>query len=497
MTKKKLRWGILGVAKINDRLLPAFGKAANAELCAIASRALDRAQAAAAAARIPTAYGSYEALLDDPAIEAVYNPLPNTLHAEWTRKAAERGKHILCEKPLCPTADEAGRLVEFCRASGVTLMDGFMWPHHLRTARLRKFLDDGGIGEVRRVSGTFTFPLWPRDAARPANIRLRPDLAGGSLLDVGCYPVFGIRWALGAEPVRVYAAARYEHGVDVEMNGLLWFADGRTAMFDCGFTLPLRDWLEITGSKGVVRVPEMWIPPRRAVFEIYGEGRGEAREVVVEGEDQIVHMLEDFGRAVFRREPVNPPAAQPEEAVRTLRVLDALGVGKASIPLIFLRRPGHKSIALGAGLLTRRPHSLGQIQHPPAALAHDEIPLRQIIIILCRDLRITGRAGAAMDRGHTVLALGRDQPVVHRPDCRRQRSLHLADLLPSFFELLGITRLAGVAVALELGHFFPDLLERFLQLRQASGLLLALAHGVEDFVFDLLHFFPGRVDLVL
>jgi predicted dehydrogenase len=319
MTKKKLRWGVLGVAKINDRLLPAFARAANAELGAIASRSLAKAQAAAAAAGIPTAYGSYEALLDDPAIDVVYNPLPNILHGEWTRKAAERGKHILCEKPLCPTADEARRLVEFCRARGVTLMEGFMWPHHPRTARLRKFLDGRGIGEVRRVSGTFTFPMRPLD---PANIRLRPDLAGGSLLDVGCYPVFGIRWALGAEPVRVYATARYEHGVDIEMSGLLWFADGQTAAFDCGFTLPQRGWLEIAGTKGVVRVPEMWIPLRRATFEIHGEGRGEPQEVVIEGEDQIVHMLEDFGRAVLRGEPVQPP---PEEAVRTLRVLEALG----------------------------------------------------------------------------------------------------------------------------------------------------------------------------
>src|SRR5262245_23215960 len=123
MTKDKLRWGILGVAKINERLLPAFAKAANAELRAIASRSPERAQAAAEAAGIPTAHGGYEALLDDPDVDAVYNPLPNTLHAEWTMKAAERGKHVLCEKPLCPTAPEAQRLVEFCRAKGVQLMD--------------------------------------------------------------------------------------------------------------------------------------------------------------------------------------------------------------------------------------------------------------------------------------------------------------------------------------------------------------------------------------
>jgi D-xylose 1-dehydrogenase (NADP+, D-xylono-1,5-lactone-forming) len=317
-TTTKLRWGILGVAHINERLLPSFAKAANAELRAIASRSHERAGAAARAAGIPTAHGNYEALLDDPNIDAVYIPLPNTLHDEWTRKAAERGKHVLCEKPLCPSAAEAEQLVRFCRDQGVRLMDGFMWPHHPRTARLRQFLHEGGIGEVRRVAGAFTYPMRPFD---PGNIRLRPELAGGSLLDVGCYPVFGIRWAFGAEPVRAFATARYEHGVDVEMRGLLWLADGRTAAFDCGFTLPLRQWLEITGTAGVVRVPEMWLPGPRATFLVEHEGRA-VEEVVVDGEDQIRHMIEHFGQAVLEDEPVRPP---PDEAVRTLRVLDALG----------------------------------------------------------------------------------------------------------------------------------------------------------------------------
>lgn len=314
---KKLRWGILGVARINDRLLPAFAQAANAELRAIASRSLDRAQAATKAAGIPTAHGSYEALLDDPAIDAIYIPLPNSLHAEWTLKAAEHGKHVLCEKPLAGTAAEAQRMADFCRSKGVHLMDGFMWPHHPRTQRLRQFIDSGGIGEVRRVAAAFTFRLQPFDGN---NIRLQPALAGGSLLDVGCYPVYAIRWAFGAEPVRVYATARHQFGVDVEMSGLLWLADGRLGAFDCGFTLPYRGWLEITGSEGSLWVPDIWLPPRRAAFEVRREGRP-VQEAVVEGEDQIVHMLQNFGQAVLQGQPVQPP---PEEAVRTLRVLDAL-----------------------------------------------------------------------------------------------------------------------------------------------------------------------------
>src|SRR5207244_962995 len=138
---KKVRWGILGAAKINNLVLPSMARAANAELRAIASRSLDKAQAAAKAGNIPVAHGSYEALLDDPNIDAIYNPLPNHLHAEWTRKAAERGKHVLCEKPLAPTAAQAQELVDFCRARKVCLMDGFMWPHHPRTAKVRQLID--------------------------------------------------------------------------------------------------------------------------------------------------------------------------------------------------------------------------------------------------------------------------------------------------------------------------------------------------------------------
>jgi D-xylose 1-dehydrogenase (NADP+, D-xylono-1,5-lactone-forming) len=316
-TTAKLRWGILGVARINERLLPGFARAARADLRAIASRSPDRAREAARAAGIAAAYGSYEELLANPGIGAIYIPLPNTLHAEWTRRAAEHGKHVLCEKPLTPTAAEAAELIAFCRSRGVQLLDGFMWPHHPRTARLRQMLDAGVIGAVRRVSGTFTFPMRPLD---PKNIRLQPGLAGGSLLDVGCYPVYGIRWAFGAEPVRAFARARYEFGVDVEMDGIVRLADGRVGTFDCGFTLPLRQRLEITGTEGVIEVHEMWVPAARATFTVRREGRAD-EQVAVEGEDQIVHMLDGFSGAVLSGEPVRPAA---EEAVRTLRVLDAL-----------------------------------------------------------------------------------------------------------------------------------------------------------------------------
>jgi predicted dehydrogenase len=202
-------------------------------------------------------------------------------------------------------------------------MDGFMWPHHPRTHRLRQFLDEGSIGTIQRVSGSFTFKLEP---LAPSNIRLQPELAGGSLLDVGCYPVYGIRWAFGTEPVRVFATARYQNDVDVEMNGLLYFANGRMAAFDCGFTLPLRGWLEITGSDGVVRIPDMWVPTDPATFEVHRDEH--PTEVVsIASEDQIAHMIDDFNDAILHGKPVYPA---PDEAVKTLRVLDALAASARS-----------------------------------------------------------------------------------------------------------------------------------------------------------------------
>jgi D-xylose 1-dehydrogenase (NADP+, D-xylono-1,5-lactone-forming) len=314
---RTLRWGVLGVARVLNRLRPAFQASRTATPAAIASRCLGKARAAAHDHGFERAYGSYKELLSDPQIDAVYIPLPNALHAEWTIKAAEQGKHVLCEKPLCPTAAEAADVVAYCRAQGVRVMDGFMWPHHPRTHQVRRMLDDGVIGEVRRVTTAFTFRMDPVD---PKNVRLRPDLAGGSLLDVGCYTVAAIRWAMGADPVRVFARARHAHGVDIEGSATLLFPGDRVAAFDCGFTLPYRAWLEVVGSLGTIRIPRMWAPPPRATWEVEVNGQPPV-EHAVEGEDQIVRMLDEFAAAVWEG---RDPRPGPDEAVKTLRALDAV-----------------------------------------------------------------------------------------------------------------------------------------------------------------------------
>lgn len=312
----KVKWGILGVAKINERWLPGFRQATNAELVAIASRDVAKARQAAGDCGIPKSYGRYEDLLADPEIEAVYIPLPNSLHAEWVRKAADAGKHVVCEKPLAPTAADAADAIAYCRSKGRRLMDGFMWPHHDRAARIRKLIDAGSIGDVQSVCGAFTFQL----DLSPDNIRLQPKMGGGSLLDVGCYPVYGIRWAMGAEPVRVFATAQMVHGVDAAMKGILFFADGRSAAFDCGFTLPMRQWFEIIGTNGVIFVHDMWLPDSRARIVIqHGEQAVESFEVG--GGDQIAAMIDEFCNAIREN---REPSPNIDEAVKTLRVMDAL-----------------------------------------------------------------------------------------------------------------------------------------------------------------------------
>jgi predicted dehydrogenase len=195
-------------------------------------------------------------------------------------------------------------------------MDGFMWPHHPRTAKIKAMLKQGQIGDPLRVHGVFTFFMEDLECS---NVRLYPEMGGGGLLDVGCYPIFGIRWAMESEPISVYAKAQYHRGVDVAMTGILNFADGRVASFDCGFTLPVRMGFEIVGSEGVLNIPNFWLPEQHAGFSIQRNGNLEHHHVP--GFDQIALMHDHFSQAILNNTAVMPEAM---EAVKTLRVLDAL-----------------------------------------------------------------------------------------------------------------------------------------------------------------------------
>ena len=255
----KLRWGILSTAKINNALISPIKWAGRSELVAVASRNLERATAYAKEKDIPKAHGSYEALLADPEIDVVYISLPNTLHREWTIKAAEAGKHVLCEKPIVPTMAELDQVEAAAKANDVTVFEAFMYLHHPQTLKIKEMIQSGQLGELQLINSWFAYYLSPEDSN---NIRLNPELAGGSLWDVGVYPnSLAIVMAGAGAPVEVSAnQMKGETGVEVVMTGQMKFSNGVMAQISSGFRSPFREGAHIVGSRGLIQVSEPWKP---------------------------------------------------------------------------------------------------------------------------------------------------------------------------------------------------------------------------------------------
>jgi len=308
----RVNWGVLGCSGFARSVaLPALSAARGARIHAIASRDLERARETADLFRARRAYGAYEDLLADAAVDAVYIPLPNSLHAHWAVRAIDAGKHVLCEKPLAATRGEAARVADAAARRGVQAMEAFMWRFHPQHDFAVQRIREGAIGVVRLVRAAFTFVI-----AREPNIRLNSALGGGSLLDVGCYPVSAARLYFGAEPVRAYARSRIdaEYGVDMATAGVLEFEQGE-ALIDCGFDLPYRADLEICGERGVIQVPAAWLPPEQAHIVVNGETQ--AFGVC----NQYVQEFEHFSRCVRNEEP---PRFGIEDAVQQARVIEAV-----------------------------------------------------------------------------------------------------------------------------------------------------------------------------
>ena len=266
-----IRFGVLGTAKITRRLDPAIREAGNAELRAIASRELNRAAEWARQHGIDQVYGSYQELIDADDIDAIYMPLPPSMHHEWTIKAAEAGKHILCEKPLALSTADAEEMAAICREHQVQLMDGVMWVHHPRTAAMKQIVDAGDFGPLRRLTSGFSINMMEE---LRGNFRLEPELGGGSLWDLGYYCVRAALWAFEDLPVRVFASARFNGGgVDLNLSALMWFEDDRIASIDCGFDTSFRTWIEVAGAGGSL-VCDRFTPsprwPQRTVLRPQG-----------------------------------------------------------------------------------------------------------------------------------------------------------------------------------------------------------------------------------
>ena len=332
-----VRWGILGTARIATKVGRAIQNARGSKLTAVASRDLRRARSwiAEHTAAQPTttdaknflpadagvlACGSYLELLQNPEIDAVYIPLPPALHGEWACRAAEHGKHVLCEKPLALNYVEACRMADACRQANRQLMDGVMWYHHDRTAAMRSLLDAAELGTLRHVTCAFSFNALADMAGD--NIRFQSDLGGGVLGDVGWYCVTAALWAFGDLPERVFATARYERGVDVSLSAILWFSGGRTASFQCGFDAVWRKWFEIAGTNGSI-VCDDFVNPwdvAKARFWFH-TSQAQATQHVHPDCIQEVRMVETFCDIVRsgRLEP-----RWPEVSLSTQRVCDAI-----------------------------------------------------------------------------------------------------------------------------------------------------------------------------
>lgn len=317
-TKDELRWGVIGTANIGRvAVIPAIQASSNGVLLAIASRDEGKARKFAEASGVPRHFGSYEALLADADIDAVYVPLPNSLHKEWTIKAAEAGKHILCEKPLAPSAAECREMAKAAEVNSVTLMEAFMYRFHPRTQRVLEMVQDGRLGELRMIRSTFTFRL-----QRPDDIRLNPELGGGALMDVGCYCVNVSRTLAAAEPVAVQAAGHWgAHGVEEQLAGTLFFAGGLIAQFDCALTMERCEGYEVAGTEGYLRVPSAFLPGTDDV--VIHEHRGRAGETShsVNGADEYRLMVEHFADCALN---ARSPRYTAAEAARNMRVIEGL-----------------------------------------------------------------------------------------------------------------------------------------------------------------------------
>ena len=307
------RFGIISTAHINRLLIPGAHASDKVELIAVASRDQSRAEAYARDWDIERAYGSYDALLADPDVEAVYISLPNTMHCEWSIRAVEAGKHVLCEKPLSRHPEDVEEAFDAAERAGRLLSEAFMYRHNPQTARLAELVRDGAVGELRLIRSTFSYSLYDAE-----NIRLRTDVEGGSLMDVGCYCVSGSR-LLAGEPESVFGQAYVgPSGTDWVFTGAMRFPGDVLAQFDCGTALPERDELEAIGSEGSLFLDDPW-HCRKPVIELR---RGdEVERIALDPVDSYRLELENLSDAIRGQAPL---LLGREDAVAQARALEAL-----------------------------------------------------------------------------------------------------------------------------------------------------------------------------
>jgi xylose dehydrogenase (NAD/NADP) len=293
MANKVLNWGLLSTARINRALITPLRASNRNQLTAVASRTQESADQYAREWQIARAHGSYEALLADPEIDVIYNSLPNRFHAEWTIKAVEAGKHVLCEKPLALNTDEVDAVQAAARKHGRVVMEAFMYRHHPQTLKVLELVKSGSLGTLKLVRGSFSFFL-----SREGDVRLDPALGGGSIWDIGCYPINYTRSILGENPLEVFGwQVTSPTGIDEVFVGQLRFDHNVYTQFDCSFVIPLRWSMEIAGSEGTLNIPSPFKP---GLDEKIYLTRGDQTETInIPGQELYIGEVENMADAIL------------------------------------------------------------------------------------------------------------------------------------------------------------------------------------------------------
>ena len=316
----KVKWGVLSTAKIGTvQVIPAMQQADHCEIAAICSRNLDRAQAAADELGIARAYGSYEELLADPDIQAVYNPLPNHLHVEWSIKALEAGKHVLCEKPIGLTSDEGQQLVAASQQHpSLKLMEAFMYRHHPQWVRAKSIVQNGGVGELRTINSVFSY--FNNDGG---NIRNQADIGGGGLMDIGCYPISLSRFVFDAEPERTLGVVEYdpEFQTDRLASAILDFGSSGTSTFTCSTQLVPYQRVNILGTTGRVEIEIPFNAPIDRPCRMWHQTTDGVEEISIPICNQYGIQGDLFSQAILNDTEVPTPIS---DAVNNMRVIEAV-----------------------------------------------------------------------------------------------------------------------------------------------------------------------------
>ncbi|HLR34444.1 MAG TPA: Gfo/Idh/MocA family oxidoreductase [Tissierellales bacterium] len=310
----KVKWGILGYARIARLFtIPSILNSSNSEFYAIASRDEDKLKECQEKYGCKKTYLSYDELLCDPKVDAVYIPLPNSLHKEWVIKSVEKGKHVLCEKPISINAKEAVEMKEASIKNNVKLMEGYMYRYTDRTKKLQEILDSGVIGDIKYINSTFRFFL-----DRENTIKMKAELGGGSIYDVGCYPLNFVGMIMDEKPISISAEYVDQDSVDIMFTGTLRYKDGVIAVINSGFNAYDRNHSEIIGTKGIIEIPDTFLGNAGTITITTEEGK---KEVVVEESERYQLEIEDFADAIINNREFH---MNFDDSIRDMEILDRL-----------------------------------------------------------------------------------------------------------------------------------------------------------------------------